>query len=237
MMDSEIIYSSIVYRKEMALKLAVFSGISLLLLFVSNYFLKNIFLSLLFLILSIAPLFFINVLIKKFTSKVVFDFREKIFSISIINSSGKDEKCKEYYLDEILSFSIQHPNWRFSSIKLKFKNGKSVEYSFLQQKLANGQVTIEILKRFYSLIKNYNRSEYTINKILFKPSFFASQKGLFCIGGLCILFFIAVGLHILYQVKSLPFTLFFGFSLIMQLILKRKSDINIYKKLDKSYVI
>src|SRR5690348_13639042 len=174
-MNSEIMYSSIVYRKEMALKLAIFTAIGLLLLFVSNYFLNNKFLSLLFLIIAIAPIFFIKAVMKRFTKKVAVDLKENLFSISINKTGETPEKCLGYFLRDIMDYSIQLHNRTFSSIKLNLKNGKSVEYSFLQQKQESGQVpTDEILKRFHSMIENYNQSTSDAKKILLKPSFFAS---------------------------------------------------------------
>lgn len=230
-MNSDIMYSFIVYRKEMALKLAIFITIGLLLLFVSNYFLNNKILSLFFLIVVIAPIFLIKLVMKRFTRKIAIDLKEKLFCISVNITGEIPERYLEYYLKEVLDYSIQFPNRRFSSIKLNLKNGKSVEYSFLQQKQQEGQEsTDEILKRIHLLIENYNQSKSGEEKILLKPSFFASKGGLFCIVGLCALFLIAICLHVLHQTKSLPIILFFGAALIIQLVLKRKSDINIYKK-------
>lgn len=215
----------------MALKLALFSAVGLLLLFVSNHFLNNRFLSVLFLIIAIAPIFLMKAVMNRFIRRVAVDLKKESFSISVYRTGKGSEKYSEHYLNDINSYTIQFPNKRFSSIKLNFKNGNSVEYSFLQQKQDDTQTsTDEILKNFHLMIENYNQGTSVANKIILKPSFFASTGGLACIIGLCSLFIIAVCLHISYQTKPLLITLFFGLAIIIQLILKRKSDIDTYKK-------
>ena len=231
-MNTEIIYSFLVYRKEMFVKLIIFATIGLSLLYVSNHFIGSRFLSLFFLIITVVPFLFISKVLKIFTKKVVIIFKKNSITLTVQNSKNKITSTVEYYLNEIKSYTIQFPTFRFASIKLDLKNGKSVEYSFLQQKQDDTQASSdEILKRFHLIIENYNQTSFDTKKIFLKPSFFASKSGLFSIIGLCCLFIIAISLHISYhQMKSFPISLFFGFMTIIQLIFKRKADIHLYKK-------
>ena len=228
-MKPELIYSSIVYRKEMALKFVVYVLIGLFLLYISNHFLNNKFLSLLFLIAVVAPVFFLKLIMKRFIREVFIDLQEFVFSITIKN---QEEVSLRFNFDEINTYSIQFPAGKFSTIILNFKNGKSVEYSFPTKKQNEEQInTEELINMFQGMIKNYNNDKPVKEQIVFVPSFMASSNGLICITLMVVLLIAAVFIHILYQAKTLPVTLFLGFALIVQLFLKRKADLDYYNKM------
>lgn len=224
-MKPDLIHALIVYRKKMALQLFLFSGFCLIFLFISNNYFNNKFFSIFFLVLTISPLFFINFLMAKFKKEIIIHFQNKLFSI-VINIS---DKTYSIHCNEIMSYSIQSPNRRFTSIKLNFKNEKAIEYSFIKDQRL--QIPIDmILNQFHAMIQNYNQGISTKDKIVLKPSFFASKRGWLCICALCLSFFIAIYLHILFQVTSLPITLFFGFAIILQIVMRRNSETKIFEK-------
>lgn len=230
-MNTKIFYSFVIYRKEMFVKLMIFAIIGLSLLYLTNHFIGNRFLSFFFLIITVVPFIFISRLFKFFRKKAVILFKENLIQLTLQNSNSEIVYDFEYYLSEIKSYTIQFPNYRFASIKLNLKNGKSAEYTFQKQMQDDTQESIDkILKQLHYTIENYNKNLVATEKILFKPSFFATKSGLFTIIGLCFLFIIAIFLHILFhQIDSFPIVLLFGFMIIIQLIFKRIADINFYK--------
>lgn len=232
-MKTELIYSSIVYRKEIALKFAVYILIVLSLLYISNGILRNNFLSLFFLLAVIVPFFFLKQIMKKFTREVFIDLQEFCFSIVIKDPfRNKEEISFKFNFDDIKAYIIQFPAGKFSNIILHLKNGKSVDYSFPVEKQNAEQVnTDELINIFQRAIKGYNNNKPVKERIVLLPSFIASSNGLMCIIFLVALLITAVFLHILYQTTTLPVTLFMGLALIVQLFIKRKADLDYYKKL------
>jgi len=141
------------------------------------------------------------------------------------------EEKGEINLEEVKSYSVQVPNDRFSSIKFNLRNGRSVEYSFFQKKQADDNITAEdLIGVFNQLIKTYNIASNK-NKIELRPSFYATKAGLYCIVGLCV--FLAVGIILASFVKgnALPLSFLFAAILIIQLMMKRKSELDYYKKM------
>lgn len=231
-METELILSYIIFRKEMALKMGINVLVCLILLLASIYFFKSRFLALFFVLIMILPLLLLKIVMKIFRREVRISLERRTFSIEINKEGSELRSVFKYSLDEFRSYNIQLPNRRFSSIKFTLKNGKTVEYSFLKEKVNDDQIgTDELIDFFHSNIQDYNKSTSDSEKILFQPSFFASVYGLSCIIALSCLFMVAIVLHFLYHLKSLPVTLFLGFALIIQLLLRRKADIEYYKKM------
>ena len=203
----------------MALNFAIYVLVGFFLLYITNNFLHNKFLSLLILIAVVVPVFFIKLIMKRFTREAFIDLQEFAFSITIKNQfNNKEEASLKFNCDEINTYNIQIPAGRFSTLILNLKNGKSVEYSFPTEKQNAEQInTEELINMFQGMVKNYNNNKPVKEQIVFAPSFMASSKGLICITLMVILLIVAVFIHILYQAKTLPVTLFLGFALIVQL--------------------
>ena len=203
----------------MALKLALFGIVDLLLLFICQL-IGNKFLSLFFLIVIVLPFLFIEIVIRKFRRDVVIDLKDYSFSITINKGGETNGYNIEIPLNEIKTYTIEFPNKNFTSIKFNFKGKKSLEYSFFRKKQKDEDIPTEkLIENFHLMLQSYNKSQ-SGTEIILKPSFFATQFGLICIISLSCLFIIAICLHFLYHLKSLPITLFFGLMLIIQLILK-----------------
>lgn len=216
----------------MALKLALYTFGGLLLLYISNHFFANRILSVILLLATVLPIFFIGSIMKYFRREVSINLEDLFLSIAIQNQFNKGETSLKLYFDEISSYTMQFPARKFYTIILNLKNGKSVEYSFIKNEQNTEQVSgEELLKMFHEKITNYNNKLNKEKKIVVKPSFIASKNGLFCITGLICLFAVAVILHAFYQVKTFPITLLFCFALVAQLLSKRKADLDIYKTL------
>jgi hypothetical protein len=230
-MDPELLSSYIIYRKELALKLglnALFGGVMMI---ISLYIFKSNFLALFFSLLMILPLLFINYFFKKLRRKVIVKIEENLFSISILNGY-RHPLIMEFNLDGIKAYNVQFPNKKFSTITFDLKVGKSYKYSFYKEKQGDEEYSGEdVIRAIYLLIKRHNLIISGIEKIYFKPSFFASRAGLVSIILLFILAIVAIIFHLIYQIKTLPVSLFFGIALLAQVIVKRKTEIEYFKKM------
>ncbi len=176
------------------------------------------------------PFLFMRILIKRFTRKISLQLYPDYF-VTKIPDQGGNETEKKIDLDKLASYSIQFPNEKFSSIKFKLHNNDSFEYSFFQKKQNDGDSDgIELINSFHSMIKNYN-STLNTNKIEFKPSFYATNAGLTLIITLSVILVVAILLSYSYSQKSLPITFIFSFILILQLIIKRRKELNYYNSM------
>ena len=223
-------YTHIVYRKEMFLKGMIYTLAFLVMGLASTYLLKSRVAGVFIITIMVLPIFFLGAIIKKFTRKIFIQLSPGHFAATVLNANG-GEVQSEVNLNVLRSYSIQIPNDKFSTIKFTFEDGKSFEYSFFQKQQSDESITTdELISSFHSLIREYNNTS-TTNKIIFKPSFYASNAGLFCIIGLSVFFIIAIYLASLSKTKALPVSLLFGFILILQLILKRKKELDYYKRM------
>jgi hypothetical protein len=180
------------------------------------------------LFLMVLPVFLINAVIKIFRREVFIDFHADSFSIKIV----KDEAEQGYPLNEVSSYNIQFTNRRFSAIRVNLKKGGGKEYSFLNNKIAPDQTeTPDLINSFAQMIGGYNSGMAESEKIPFQPSFYASTSGLGCIFILSFLAIVAVAVHFYYQAKTAPVTLFFAVAVIVQLLIKRKTELDYYKKM------
>ena len=174
-------YTHIIYRKELFIKSIAYILIVVLLGLGSTYLLKSRVVSIVLLICMVLPLLFIQLLFNKFKKKVCFQFYEEYFTETIFDKKEEGTK-KKVNLDELKSYSILYPNDRFQAIKLRLKNGKSFEYSFFQKIQDDKDIdTTELVSKFHTLIKDYNKTLPYSENILFLPSFIASKNGLILI--------------------------------------------------------
>jgi len=171
-------------------------------------------------------------LLNLFTKKAFVELYSDPFLVRIFN---RDENQSENAnsLNDILSYSVQFPTDNMSDIKFKLKNGTSPYYSFFQKKkTAEDTDSEELINSFHSLIKNYNQQASTENKIVFLPSFYASTAGLVVISLLSALLILAILIVSLFKgVSSLPFTFIFTVLIIFQLVVKRKKELDYYKRM------
>jgi hypothetical protein len=173
-----------------------------------------------------------KVLLKKFSRKAVFQLNPDYFTVEILNERGAVYQ-NEINLREIKSYSIQFPNEKFNAIKFRLINNQLFEWSFFRIKQYDEDIIgADLIDNFIKLINEYNARASTLNKVVFQPSFYATKTGLFCIIGLFVFFVCAILLFALQSEKSLPVTFVFSSILIFQLILKRKRDLEFYKKMN-----
>jgi hypothetical protein len=120
-------YSHIIYRRKLFQHIIIYIIVFLLLGLASTYILKSKTLSIIFLILLVAPLFFLKLLLRKYTKKIAFQFYNDCFIIVLDNLENT------ILLNQIESYSLQLPNEKFNSIKFNLKNNQSLDFSFLKK--------------------------------------------------------------------------------------------------------
>ena len=171
---------------------------------------------------------------KRYTRKVLITLHGESISVEILKKTDSYEReglfnCE---LNELWSYKIQFPNRRFAAIGFNLKPDRTVEYSFSKKQIDSEQTNTDaLIESFHKLISDYNNRQPEDKKIPLLPSFYASKYGLYSIIGLIIFFCIAIVIHIIYNVKTLPISLFLGFAMIIQIALKRKTDMDFYKKM------
>lgn len=230
-MESEKeISTRIVYRKEMFYKSIGCLLVGVLLLLVSLYWIKSAFLNYLSLAFMFFPLFVVWFRTKCFTHAVLIHVGNDHITVRI-GQTRKKQVLTEIPLNQLRSYSIQVPTDRFLSIKFNLIGGKSYEFSFFKKRSEEDTVSAEaLIEIFHGLIKDFN-GRSAINQIPLLPSFYARRTGLVMIIGLLILLAVALFLALILEKKAIPAPLIFGVALIAQLVIKRKTDLEYFKKM------
>lgn len=234
MEESKTIYTSVINIKHffVSMLLVVSIGTALTIL-IAMRFHSEIVIPIGILIFWLGPaLFFQNQLRKPFTKKATLNFRNDCISVGIFNKkNGELEQSNKIRFDEIKSFKAMNSTKDDSSfLKINFKNGSKLSYTFLQQSKENTKSSITSLVAEYIHLYNIQNENKTI---ILAPSFFASKVGTYCIAGLTIILIAAVLLQTIYKPKTIPFTLFAGAILYLQIITQRKRDIRDMENFNK----
>jgi hypothetical protein len=225
--------SYIIYRKEWAFKwffsLGLLSGFA----FTSDYYLKSRLLTILFLCLILATFILIKPIMRRFTRKAIIQLDNNKISFNILKlATGQQESQLEYSFFDIQSYNIKFPTNRFTCLTLNFNSGNKKEFSFLRRQFNNSQSDTDIvIETVHSTFTQFNILHNATNAIGFKPSFYASKKGLYTIIFLTILLSIEIGISIRLN-KYLPSTFSLASILLIgQLISRRMTDLAFYKKM------
>jgi len=201
--------------------------VCLLLAIVFLYVVKSTAVCIILFIAMVLPLPFMPLLLNAFTRETDIELNPDHFNFGIVNKDGKLEKRIE--LAELESYSVQFPNNKFTSVRFWLRGGEANEFSFFREKKEGDINTTELIENFRALIHDYNNRPGITEKIILRPSFYASNSGLYCIVGLSAFFLAGIILASFYSEKSMPVTFVFSLILIVQLILKRKKDLQYYK--------
>ncbi|HEY5462638.1 MAG TPA: hypothetical protein VIJ95_05220 [Hanamia sp.] len=168
---------------------------------------------------------------KFYTREVEITLNDESILFLIKQKDKSDENFEEIQLKNIKQYKVLFVNRRFVDTVFYLKGNKVLQYSFLKEIDNSNKIGGDtLIQNFQDLIKNYNERNITLPKIQLLPSFYASTFGFYSIFLLILLFTIAVILHIIYSIKTLPISLFLGGVIIMQLVLRRKNDLAFYKK-------
>lgn len=179
-----------------------------------------------FIVFIIAPLILFKPLQRRFLRKVVFTFNDKCISVRISNLRTENiEREYQYSYSDIKSCTLSSSSARTSTIKLFFFQSQKFQCSFVSQDDGNNSnVSLILFKTICSFNKNI--------KLL--PPFYASKSGIVALIILTILLITAITVNILYKPSALPFSLFMGVALYIQIIVRRKRDIEAYKQFQET---
>jgi hypothetical protein len=227
-------HSYIIYRKELFLKGIVFIVVVASLGAMSTLLLKSRIVSLIVLVVLVSPIFLIRLLISKFKREIDIEFGLGRFVSIVKLPNGEGESKIEVDLNSVDTYSVQFPNEKFNSIKFNLRDGSNIEYSFFRSEQRESDSDAEaIVDSFHALVENYNNT-FGETRVRFKPSFYATKIGLICIALLSLSLIAIILITSYFKANALPFSLFFGFILILQLILKRNKELGYYKKIVES---
>jgi hypothetical protein len=207
----------------MALKGGIYVLFSVSLFILSIQYIHSKAPSLFLLVLIVAPVFLLGRIALTFRRKLSVEFTEQSFLFKI----KKKETYTEYNfpLKDILFWCPKVAGRKYAVIKFFLSNGNSAEFSFILDDETNAE---DIFNEFADYIVAYNK--VSEEKIYVRPSFFATNSGLLSIYGFIILFLITVIVHAIKQFKTFPITMFLGFMMIIQILIRRSAEIKFYKK-------
>ncbi len=184
-----------------------------------------------FFVFIIAPLIFNKPLRLKFLKQIKFTFDEDFVLLEIFNyGTGILEKQQQFKYTDIHSCVLSSTSKKTSTIKLFLQDSKKVQWTFVNE----GKVKEDTSDVDNNVSLAVFKEMYTLNKqILLLPPFYASKGGIIALIILTGLFITAIIMNIIYYSKSQPLTLIMGASLYLQIIFRRKRDIELFKKLNE----
>jgi hypothetical protein len=195
--------------------------------FISDQYLNSRPLTILFLVLLLAPVLFVMSFMNYFTRKVTVQLDTDEISFTISNlGTDEEEQMKKYKLLDVASYQIQFPNDMFACLILKFKSGNTKEFSFRRKIFSDTQSdTNSVIEAIHKTLQRH--------QIEFAPSFWASENGLYTLTFLASLTLVPIVLAIRLD-KNLPLTFLGSVTLIGHLFTRRMTDLNFYKRWKKS---
>src|SRR5207253_105458 len=145
---------------------------------------------------------------------------------------GDEQISNELSFDEIKSYRIQFVNRRFVEITFFLKSGGVMHHSFYRElndaSLTHGDAVMEIVNQ---KINQFNCSKTVVPKIVLVPSFYASWKGLVVVVFLILLLMAASILHVMHSPKVITVSFFLGAMLIINVLIRRNTDIKFYRQM------
>ena len=187
---------------------------------VSQIFIVGIF------IFWIGPFFIQKRLKKPFFRKVCLDFYTDKISIKVFKRGDEnlDDELEIFY-SQIKAFkTINSSRDDTSFLKIVTKTGRVVKYTFVDQSNEGKSTDVtDVVKKY---IRKFNSEHLPQDKIALLPSFFATKSGSIYIGILTLALIVVIIVQIIYKPGSIPFSIFAGLALTMQIIFQRKKDLN-----------
>jgi hypothetical protein len=178
-----------------------------------------------------------NYLFKRFFYKKL---KIEISAANLIFSIENKEKISTENILTIAKinwFCVDSINPKFYIIRFKLNGGEKVEFTLPQNKIGLGDDDpLTIIKSINNQIINYNISVTDLERIQIRPSFFATSLGLYSIIGVSGLTIITIFLNLIYSSRSRYLFTFISIVVVIQLLVKRKSSLSIYKTLEEAHI-
>lgn len=183
--------------------------------------------------LFILPFVFEKSIKQLFTKSVQLEFNDSSFSISKYSSKNKLLSYKENinWVD-IKSYKFYFTSSKNTILTLYLKNGKTKRWVFKDNRSYEEASKEESLFSIcYSYIKKFNTNKNVNEKIELNRGFLNSKIGSIIIYSEIIVIVVAFVFHVMIQPKSSFLTMLMGISLVIQLFVKRKHELELYNKI------
>ncbi len=224
-------YGQTVHRRKVALLVFASMIASFVLFVVSLYYIQSKALAIIFAVGIVLPAILLKKILDFFKCSAEIIFAENSFSITE-RKKNNEEINYEFDLDDIGSYRIQFVNRIFAEISIFRKFGTPVHFTFFRElEEADQRGADQLMNIFNQFIKAHNSKTPDVDKIHLVPSFYASPKGLITIFLLVFLLIIASTLHVIYSIKTIPISLFLGCMLIIQIAIRRNTDMKFYNEM------
>jgi len=217
----------IIYRKELFAKvilyLCVCGGTGIVLLNLA----RKPWLPTFALIAMVAPLLLMPALLRSFTREMYIDIKPGGFELKVFDKRG--ERIQVIELSQLDSYTIQIPNDKFVSIRFIRNGARTIELSFFQQKKElSDEDTSEVISSIRKSILDYNSRPGINKQITLQPSFYASNAGLYTIVALSAVLLAGILAAAYWKGKSVPVAFAFGSILVLQMVLRRRKELQRY---------
>jgi hypothetical protein len=166
---------------------------------------------------------------KPFLRKMHLDFAFDKILLKTFDKDGENlEDQLEIYYHQIKSFkTIDSDRDDTSFLKIIIKDGRVIKYSFVGQ--SNDVKRTDVTQVVKKYILQFNKKQLSKDKIELIPSLFSTREGTVYIGILTFLLVLVVIWQIIYKPGSIPFSMFAGIALTLQIIVQRKKDLKTLK--------
>lgn len=182
-------------------------------------------------IFFLLPFIFQKQFRSRFVTSAVLKFFPDGFTVELTNPrTGALVRKDENRYNAIKAFKALNSAKDDSSfLKLLFAEGDTVSYTFVGQ--VDGDTKNNIVDIVSQDIRAYNEQQDQLSRITYLPPLFASKFGLYAILVLTLLLIAAVVVENIYKPRAIPFTLMPGALLLFVILLQRKRDLDLYKKM------
>jgi hypothetical protein len=178
----------------------------------------------------IVPLVFNKPYRMRFMKILTLTFKADTVDFTISNFNTHEIE-KEFPLEykNIKSCTLTSTSKKTSTIRIFLYTGRKIQYGFVDEgdedKIPkDNNVSLDVFKQLYL----FN------NTIVLLPPFYASKSGIAALVVLTVAFIVAIVINILYKPIAIPSSLFSAFALYLNIIVRRKRDIRIFKEMTES---
>jgi hypothetical protein len=173
-------------------------------------------------VFAILPIALMGRIILFFTKKIKVAFFEDHILLVLLNLKNDTIISeKVLYYKELLSCTINSTRNKYSVIYFNLLESKKIKYTFKS-------LFEDKSKNLSELI--YENIRLRDNDVILKPTFSASKQGTYYIIGLAVLMVTLMLLHLFYSPETSVFTFIISISLFVNILSKRKRDIDVFNR-------
>lgn len=184
--------------------------------------------------LFILPFVFEKKVKQIFTKKILLEFTDSFFSVTVYQSNDdKVSKQLQIKWEEIKSYKFYFSPAKNTILSLYLRDSTFKSWNFKDNKTFEEAIGGESLFNiFNSYIKKYNVDKSNDERISLNQGFLNSKKGSIIIYSEIVIILSGFIFHLVMHPQSSFLTLLIGFSLVTQQFLKRKQERAIYNKIN-----